>query len=182
MISAAGLTTACSGEQQQASTELPSASSTSAEPTPELPPLGPADFPVPDEARVKDEAGAEAFLQYYIDLFNRQIAVPDGRPLRELGPDCLECQRIAREFDQAAASKQAYEGGQITIDSDFGTAMTSEGANVSFFAQISAGRLRDPDGGIAHGSDFSSERLPSAALLTWSSSEQSWLVKAINFG
>src|SRR5688500_17589400 len=102
MISAGGLTTACSGQEQQASTELPSASSTSAEPTPELPPLGPADFPVPDEARVKDEAGAEAFLYYFVDLLNHQQAVPSGVALRDLAPDCQQCLAVAQRLDEAA--------------------------------------------------------------------------------
>ena len=78
--------------------------STSAAATTEaLPPVGPADFPVPDEARTKDAAGAEAFLRYWIDLLNRQQAIPAGQPLRDLGPECHECLRIARNYDEAAA-------------------------------------------------------------------------------
>ena len=59
-------------EKQEANDTLPSASA--AETTEALPEVGPADFPVPDEARTKDAAGAEAFLRYYIDLLNRQRA------------------------------------------------------------------------------------------------------------
>jgi hypothetical protein len=81
------LLTGCA-EKQEANQTLPS---TSASPTTEaLPEIGPADFPVPDEARTKDAAGAEAFLRYWIDLLNRQQAIPAGQPLRELGPECEE--------------------------------------------------------------------------------------------
>src|SRR5918993_1524107 len=66
--------TGCS-EKQEANTTLPSTSA--AETTEALPELGPADFPVPDEARTKDAAGAEAFLRYYIGLINRTSDVLD---------------------------------------------------------------------------------------------------------
>ena len=67
------LLSGCS-EKQEAGTTLPS---TSASPTTEeLPVVGPADFPVPDEARTKNAAGAEAFLRYFIELINRQQAIP----------------------------------------------------------------------------------------------------------
>src|SRR5215212_529757 len=56
------LTTGCTSDTEQPSAELPPASSTAAQSTPDLPPLGPAEFPVPDEARRQDEAGAEAFF------------------------------------------------------------------------------------------------------------------------
>jgi hypothetical protein len=182
VVAAVALATGCSAEAKQPSAELPPASSAAAEPTPELPPLGPEDFPVPDEARTKDEAGAEAFLRYYIDLLNRQIAVPAGQPLRELGPECNECQRIARQFDEAAEKGHGYIGGRITIDGDFGTAETQEGVNLSFFARITAGRVEDDSGTPVDGTAFAAERLPSAALLTWSPTQQGWLVKAMNFG
>src|SRR5215210_8885795 len=95
------LLTSCT-EKTEANQTLPT---TSAAPTTEeLPSVGPADFPVPDEARTKDAAGAEAFLRYYIDLLNRQQAIPAGQPLRDLSPECGTCQRIARAFDDAAAA------------------------------------------------------------------------------
>jgi len=49
-------------EKQEASDTLPNAGA--AEPSEaELPPLGPADLPMPDEARTKDAAGAVAFVR-----------------------------------------------------------------------------------------------------------------------
>ncbi|MCW2579144.1 MAG: uncharacterized protein JWR82_745, partial [Blastococcus sp.] len=57
MVAGALLLSGCS-EKQEANDTLPS---TSASPSTEaLPEVGPADFPVPDEARTKDAAGAEA--------------------------------------------------------------------------------------------------------------------------
>src|SRR3712207_1934762 len=106
------LLTGCAAKQE-ANDTLPTASPS---PTEELPPLGPADFPVPAEARTKDAAGAEAFVRYYIDLLNRQQAIPAGEPLRELSPECATCLRIARAFDDAAAAGHTYYGGELTLN------------------------------------------------------------------
>ena len=92
LLLATALLSGCA-EKQEARDTLPTAS---AAPTTEaLPELGPADFPVPDEARTKDAAGAEAFLRYYIELSigSRRSR---GQPLRDSAPDCQECLRIAQ--------------------------------------------------------------------------------------
>ena len=65
------LLSGCS-EKHEANDTLPPPSA--AETTEALPKLGPADFPVPDEARTKDAAGAEAFLRYFVDLSYAEIA------------------------------------------------------------------------------------------------------------
>src|SRR4051794_41324347 len=57
----------CSSKHE-ANDTLPSASETSA--TPSLEPLGPADLPMPDDARSQDAAGAEAFVRYYMAVYS----------------------------------------------------------------------------------------------------------------
>ena len=104
LVVGTALLTGCS-EKVEANDTLPSTSA--AETTEALPPVGPADFPVPDEARTKDAAGAEAFLRYYIDLINRQQAIPAGQPLRDLGPDCQDCLRIARHLRPGRSGRPA---------------------------------------------------------------------------
>jgi hypothetical protein len=173
----------CSADEQQASTELPPASSSSAEPTPELPPLGPPDFPVPDEARTKDEAGAEAFLRYYIELLNRQQAVPEGGPLRALGPDCRQCAVIAQRFDEAAETGLLVQGGEISIIDGPGIAVRGETANLSFIARAEAATVKTRDGTpVPEEAQPEQERIPSALTVTWSDAEQSWLVAGLSFG
>ena len=102
------LVSGCSAKQE-ANDTLPTAA---AETTEALPEIGPADFPVPDEARTKDAAGAEAFLRYYMNLSNRQQERLDGEPLRELGPECRDCFRMAKLLDEARAAGHRYEGGE----------------------------------------------------------------------
>ena len=168
-------------EKHEANDTLPSPSA--AETTEALPALGPADFPVPDEARTKDAAGAEAFLRYFVDLINRQQDLPAGQPLRELAPECQECMRIAQDLDQSRDAQRKYQGGELSVVGEFGTAIAGESANLSFLARVEAGALLEPSGVPVPGTEaMTVERLPSAAALTWSPESQCWQVEALNFG
>lgn len=176
----AALLTGCSSKVE-ANDTLPSTSA--AKTTEALAEVGPADFPVPDEARTKDAAGAEAFVRYFVELLNHQQAVPAGAPLRKLAPDCQECLRIAQDLDEAAAAQRHYEGGKLSVAGDFGTALSGQTANLSFIARVEAGALREASGDPVAGTQAAAvERLPSAANLTWSADDRCWRVKALNFG
>jgi hypothetical protein len=183
LLVAAALATGCSNDEApQASTELPSASSTSAKPTPELPPLGPTDFPVPDEARTHDEAGAEAFLRYWIDLLDHQRSIPDGHALRELGPDCHECLRIAHNYDEAAAKGIEYAGGDLTLEDVPPPVMTPDNAEISFGVSQEAVQRLNPDGKAVDAGQEAASNVFGGMNLTWSTDKQSWLVTSFGFG
>ncbi|MGQ4819028.1 hypothetical protein ACQ1ZK_18190, partial [Enterococcus faecium] len=83
-------------------------------------------------ARTKDAAGAEAFLRYYLELSDRQQEALDGQPLRELGPDCLECSRIAKAFDDVEAEGHRYEGGQLSLNDVAEPLLGDEEAPIAF--------------------------------------------------
>jgi hypothetical protein len=179
MIVGALALTGCS-EKQEANTTLPT---TEAAPTTEaLPPLGPADFPVPDEARTKDAAGAEAFLRYYIELSNRQQVALDGQPLRDLGPDCQECLRIAQNFDEVAAAGHNYEGGEITLNALAPPLVEGDRAVISFGARQEAVRIVDQQGNVVDPGLELEPNLASGITLTWSPKAESWLVAALSIG
>ena len=175
----AALLTGCS-EKQQANDTLPSSSA--AETSEALPEIGPADFPVPDEARTKDAAGAEAFLRYYVNLSNRQQRMLDGEPLRELGPNCDECSRIAQNFDQVAAAGNRYEGGEITINAIAPPLVQGDGATISFGAKQEAVRIVDDSGAVVDPGLELMPNLGSGITLIWSDSDKSWLVESFNVG
>jgi hypothetical protein len=174
------LLTGCS-EQVEADDTLPS---TSASPTTEaLPPVGPADFPVPDEARTKDAAGAEAFARYYIELINRQQAIPAGQPLRELGPDCQDCLRVAQRLDETADAGQRIEGGELALVGEPAVTLRGETANVNFIARIEAVAVYDSSGAVVPETQYNAEdRLSSGFELTWSTAEECWLASGAFFG
>ena len=145
--------------------------------------LGPADFPVPDEARTKDAAGAEAFLRYYIDLLNRQRPLLDGQPLRDLGPECHECLASRR-------TSMRQPPPDTTTKAASSLSMTSSSRNLNGDAGVH--RLRRPSGG---GVDWSSSpatssipgwpsepNLGSGITLVVVRRQTSWLVEGMNIG
>jgi hypothetical protein len=174
------LLTGCS-QRTEANDTLPPVS-TSPSTAEELPPVGPADFPVPDEARTKDATGAEAFLRYWIDLSNRQQELLDGQPLRDLGPECFECLRIAKNFDEAAAAGHRYEGGELTLN-DVTEPVLNEGeASITFGVRQEAVGLMDAHGNPVVEGLPAQPNLGSGITLLWSDKDQSWLVKSVTLG
>jgi hypothetical protein len=167
-------------EKQEARDTLPTASA--APTTEELPDLGPADFPVPDAARTKDAAGAEAFLRYWIDLLNHQRPLLDSEPLRALGPECRECLRIADNYDEAAASGQRYEGGELSLNDVTEPQLNGEEASINFGLRQEAVRLVDAAGNAVDAGLPVQPNLSSGITLVWSESEEAWLVASVTLG
>ncbi|WP_347057423.1 hypothetical protein ABC795_12020 [Blastococcus sp. HT6-30] len=165
-------------EKQEASTTLPT---TEAAPTSGPPALGPADFPVPDEARTKDAAGAEAFLHYWIELLNRQRAIPSGDALRDLGPECQECLRIAHVYDEAAGSGRRFQGGDFSVESLGTPVIEDDEAVINFFAGQEAIALVDSAGATVENLPTGSH-LGSGMRLAWSPDQQGWLVTGFAIG
>ncbi|TFV47796.1 DUF6318 family protein [Blastococcus sp. TF02A_35] len=166
-------------EKQEANDTLPTAAP---ETTESLPPVGPAEFPVPDEARTKDAAGAEAFLKYWIDLINRQRSIPDGAPLRDLGPECQNCQRIAQNYDEAAAAGTRYQGGAVSIDDAAKPTLADSEVTISFLASQAAVQRLDSSGAPIDAGQPSATGLSSGISLRWSDNERSWLVESFDLG
>ncbi|SNS43968.1 hypothetical protein SAMN04488107_2564 [Geodermatophilus saharensis] len=176
------LLTGCgSADAEAPSTSLPSA--TSAAPTTEaLPVVGPADFPVLPEARTQDAAGAEAFLRYWIDLLNRQRAIPAGQPLRDLGPDCGECQRIAGAYDETAAAGERYEGGELELNDVTTPRLAEDTAAFGFGVRQEAVRLVDATGAVVDPGQELKTNAAGGIDLLWSASDRTWLVTSFGIG
>jgi hypothetical protein len=177
-VVAAVVLSGCS-EKQEASDTLPT---TATETTEALPPLGPEDFPVPDEARTKDAAGAEAFLRYWIELSNKQQVALDGDPLRDLGPECRECMRIARNFDEAKLAGQRYVGGILTLNDVTEPQFNGDEVSINFGAKQEAVDLVDGAGQpVVEGLPLQ-PNMSSGITLIWSQSAHGWLVESITLG
>ena len=180
LVVGTALLTGCS-EKDEASNTLPSTSSAAT--TEALPPLGPADFPVPDEARTKDAAGAEAFLRYFIEVLNRQQAIPDGQALMDLGQDCRECLRIATAFDDAAVAGHRYEGGKLTLNDVTDPQLSGDTASITFGTRVEAVTVRDSNGApVPDGQGDLNPNAGSGISLIWSEDLQSWLVTGVTIG
>ena len=178
LLAGAAMLTGCS-EKQEASESLPTTSS--AEPTADaLPPLGPDDLPMPDEARTQDAAGAEAFVRYYIELINRTSTVMDAQPLRDLSNGCRDCDRIARSIEEDAQAGKRYSGGEITI-SDVGTPFMGSGtAEFSLQADIAALSVADASGALDEEDSSSAfPGLSGGAAIRWDGQLESWVMIAL---
>ena len=178
LILGTALLSGCS-EKVEANDTLPPTSA--AETTEALPPVGPADFPVPDEARTKDAAGAEAFLRYYVDLINQQRQVPTGQALRDLGPECQGCLRIARDYDDAASAGNRYLGGELSLNDVTVPRIDGDQVSMSFGIRQSAVQRVDSSGTPIDGLP----ELPnviSGISLAYSEEDQVWMVEALDLG
>ena len=178
---ATALLSACSAEAEAPSQSLPTTSAP-ATTTEALPIVGPPDFPVPPEARTQDAAGAEAFLRYWIDLLNRQQAIPAGQPLRDLGPDCDECRRIAANYDETAAAGEKYVGGDVSLNDVPPAVFNGDRAEVSFGARIEAVSIVDAIGAVVDPGVPLQANLGSGIRLAWSDAHRAWLVTEFNLG
>ena len=172
------LVSGCSAKQE-ANDTLPTAA---AETTEALPEIGPADFPVPDEARTKDAAGAEAFLRYWIKLLNRQRTIPEGQPLRDLAPECTDCWRIAENYEEAAATGQRYNGGQLRLNDVTEPQLREDEVSINFGIRQEAVVLIDSSGAPIDAGMPMQLNLSSGVTLVWSEENASWLVKSMTLG
>lgn len=175
----AALLTGCS-EKQPASETLPSSSA--AETTAALPEIGPADFPVPDEARTKDAAGAETFLRYWIDLLNRQRAIPAGEPLLDLSKECNNCTRIAQNYDGAAAAGNRYVGGEVSLNDVAEPIVDGDSISLNFGARREPVSIVDAAGTVLETQPDLALNLGSGITLVWSEPDRCWLVSGFDLG
>lgn len=163
----------------QASTSLPSTSS--AQPSSTLPPLGPPDFPVPDKARTQDAAGAEAALRYYLSLIAHQSGKA-GQPLRDLSHDCGFCTFVADRADQDAAAGYGFQGGAITVENMPAPAIHDGTAEFAFTAGQSRVTVTARGGSPVPGrGDEAVTGYQGAAAMNWDASRRAWIVTQLFF-
>lgn len=172
------LLTGCA-EKQEASTSLPT---TAPAPTTEaLPPLGPADMPMPAEARTQDAAGAEAFVRYYVSLINRTSTVMDAQPLRQLSDGCRDCERIASSTEEAASAGQDYEGGGLSIVEVGEPVMKDGAADFPIVVNQSEFVVLDSSGMPTHGGSAAYSGITGGVAVVWDSTRQTWLMRDLTF-
>ncbi len=183
LVAGAAALTGCS-EKQEAGQSLPSTSS--AAPTEDaLPPLGPEDLPMPDEARTQDAAGAEAFVRYYFELLNMSLTDMNPQYLRQFAEDgCDVCERVARETEDDAAQGYAYRGGELTVVGEMTMAMTGPAeAQSAFTADQAPMTVLDREGTPVPGLAFDGEdALSSGTITVWNPSLHSWTLTELTLG
>ncbi|MDP5185388.1 DUF6318 family protein [Blastococcus sp. BMG 814] len=171
------LLTGCS-EKQEASTSLPTPA---AAPTTEaLPPLGPADLPMPDEAREQTADGAQAFSEYYVELYNHALRTLDTTSMRQLSKACETCDALADQVDRVAAAGQEHEGGEVRIRASTPPYLTGDEAQLVFDvaqAPLSITQSGEPVEGQSM-PEYSSTG--GGGVLQWDETRASWVMTQWN--
>jgi hypothetical protein len=162
---------------------LPS-TSTAAETSKSLAPLGPPDLPMPDDARHETAEAAAAFNQYYLALINRTNTDMDAQFLRQFAQACETCERLADETDSDASAGYQYAGGELVLDGELTAAITSPGqAEAAFLVDQNPLQVVDANGNAVPGLSFPAlDDLPSGAATAWREDLQSWVMTELTLG
>ncbi|MGY1753209.1 hypothetical protein [Blastococcus sp. SYSU D01042] len=182
-VGASAVLAGCSAEQQARET-LPSVSS-AAPSEEELPPLGPAEFPVPDEAREKTPEGALAFAEYYMALGVEigEGAVPAAVLLDLSTDECRLCGQVARSFIDDQAAGYTYSGSKTTFTAIGLPRVQANQAELGFLFTQSAYVVLDQTGQeVPDRAGQATGNLQSGMLLTWNQDLESWLVSNLTVG
>ena len=184
LLAGAATLTGCS-EKQEASDSLPTTTS-SAEPTEDaLPPLGPEDFPVPDEAREQTQEGALAFAKYFMAL-GTEIGLGNApaQSLLDLSTDdCRLCRQVAESFAEDQAAGYTRRGSASTFEEYGPPLLSGDTADVGFVYTQSADQVVDQTGiEVPERAGQASGELQSGMRLTWQSSERCWFVSNLTVG
>jgi hypothetical protein len=158
---------------------LPPTSATAAETSESLPPLGPADFPVPVEAREETPAGAEAALRYFLSLIAHQ-SNKAGQPLRDLSRDCSFCDFLADRYDSDTAAGYVVEGGAFTIESFSRPALHDGIAEFALSVTQGGVSVTGPDGQpVAGRGSAELTGISLGASMTWNSQGKVWILNQL---
>lgn len=161
---------------ETANETLPSASSTAAETSEALPPLGPPDMPMPSEARQRTPEGVTSFVTYYLDLADFLLKDLESAPLRDLSKDCASCAQLADGYDADRAAGNRYEGGEISIKSMGTASVSARGGEVAYLLHQDAVRLYAPNGEPIPERSIEAVDLSGGITVEWDADRTTWLV------
>jgi Family of unknown function (DUF6318) len=165
-------------ERQEANDTLPEADASPSASESELPPLGPPDLPMPAQARTQDAAGAEAFFEYYIEVYNHAFTHMNPTYFRQLSFGCADCDLIADQLAADAAAGWRYQGGTLQIGNMSEPSVKGKAAQVALtFTQAPLAVVDSASGEPVQG--LSSGEVQSAsggAILAWQAEHSTWVV------
>jgi hypothetical protein len=171
-------------EKQEASNTLPTASASATATTPELPPFGPEEFPVPPKARQKTPEGAVEFVRYYMAL--AEVVAEQGvdpQAILDVSQDCLTCVQIAQAFIADRKAGYTYRDYSFTFDEYGPASLDGDMAEMGFVYEQSAVTVEDASGRVvADRSTDPSGKLQSGAHLTWRDDIKTWVITSLTVG
>jgi Family of unknown function (DUF6318) len=184
LVVATAVLAGCS-EAEPASQTLPSTSAQAAPTTEALPPLGPADFPMPPEARERTSRGAVEFTRYYMQLVEYiGDSDLDPQPITTLSANCDACDQIATSFREDRAEGCTYDDVWVRMTPyDDEAFATDHGFDVGFVYEQGPLVVRDASGQIVDNEGAAATGpLQSGALVEWKNDISSWVVTSLTIG
>jgi hypothetical protein len=185
-VLACALLLAGCAEKHEASTTLPSASGNASASASEgitakvLPPVGPADFPVPIEARQHTPAGVQAFTRYYVALVNRQAEKLDPQPLRELSRKCQTCEELAQSLEHTKNAGHHYRGGDLSVSGMGSALITDVEGETSFVLEETPTSVVDATGAVVEVRSTKHTRYTGGVMLRWDTARSTWLMAQLD--
>lgn len=177
---AAGVLAGCDSADDPVVTPTPSPSlsssspSQSPSPSPSVTESGPQ---VPAAAREKTDAGAEAFITYYIEQSARAWMVPDGSVLDGLSTSsCITCRNLQQKARDLERDKQKYKSTPIRVDKTKIFSSTSSRVVVDLQLTEMPVDLVDAKGTVVE--HYPRNKITRAAALVWQ--EGRWRVDGIS--
>jgi hypothetical protein len=169
-------------EKQEANETLPSTSATPT--TPELPPLGPEDFAMPDEARKKTPDGAVEFVRYWVTLVEYLAEHSlDPKPLLELSQGCETCSMIAESLAEDQTAGHTYREYSFEFTEYGPGLLTGDTAEMGFVYVQGPITVVNSNGQVVEErSSGKSSDLQSGALLEWRDDLTSWVITSLTVG
>ncbi|WP_091559126.1 hypothetical protein [Klenkia taihuensis] len=174
---AALLVLAGCSEPSPANDTLPTAGSTLASPT--LEPLGPVDFPVPDEAREQTEAAAVVMAKYYVDLSFYTAESLDPSWMEQLSQACENCQADIESYSADRAAGNQFNGGDAVVQAFFDRAISDSEMSVGVAVDRAAFQVVGPAGEPLDGREVPAQRLSGGLTLSWDTSRSVWLTTSL---
>lgn len=181
LAAGAAALSACS-PKQEANESLPSSSAGPSKP--ELPPLGPADFPVPKEARQKTPEGAVEFVRYYMSLPEHLARTTlDPQALLDLSQDCQTCTMIAESLSRDRAAGYRYRVSMSEFRPYGHGRIMGDQAEVGFVYSQGEVAVVDSTGQIVkERSTPATGDLQSGASVMWRNDLRSWVISSLTVG
>lgn len=133
---------------------------------------------LPAAAKKRDQAGAEAFFRYFIDVYNYSFTALDTQPLEQISADeCKFCRSAKATVAEILAKGARAEGGEVHVLASFAEPDASKAREVIVVASLrqDPGRTVGSDGNVTSSSSGSKRRLD--ALLRWEGGR--WLLVGV---
>jgi len=125
----------CTGDDASADPS-PDETSSSSEPTEETTEPDLEAPELPEAATEQSEAGAEAFVRYFVDVINHAQATGDAEAIAQVSePDCGACTGFIDATNSAYESGGRIEGGTFTL-TDVAPLPVDYGADAGFYLTI----------------------------------------------